>query len=127
MPLLLSGRVALKLSPSAGGWVGGLVNAPGVPATTLESPRGTRMYGRRSVCWSAGWPVAGVAMMLPRDVRTAPTPMLKVSSLGRAANAAAVIESATWTVALPPAMTVTLVGLTVMVEPAVACAETLRL
>src|SRR5437868_3879465 len=94
-----------------------LLNAVGVPATTLERPRGTKTYGIRNV-WLDGDPATGVATMTPRAVTTPPTPTVDVSSLGRAANAAADTESETWMVAVWPAATVTWVGEMVMTSPA---------
>src|ERR1700693_5408036 len=109
MPVFASGRVAVIVWPGVPvGEV--LVHALGLPAATLERPPGTNIEGSLSVCWSDAWPAAGVATMAPRTVARAPGPTANVSSLGNAANAAADIETETWTVVVAPAATETLEG-----------------
>src|ERR1700674_1832027 len=111
MPLLVSRRVEVIDEEV-------LDHLLGVPATTFERPRGTSMKGSLSVCWLA-WPGTGVATMTPRTVTTLPRPGPgeNVAAVGRAAKAAADIESETWTVAVAPDATETLDGDKVMTDP----------
>src|SRR5262245_39263656 len=110
MPLFDSGNVAENV-------VALFVNALGVPAPTLERPRGARRYGTVRG-WSSGEsPACGVATMSPRTVTTPPGPIVKVSTLGKAANAEAGTERLTVTGVLEPAGTVTLDGDTATLAP----------
>ena len=57
------------------------------------------------------------ATMSPRIVTTPPGPMTNVSSLGSAAKAAADMVNVACTVAVPPAGTPTVAGVTAMAAP----------
>src|SRR6476659_8579997 len=127
MPLFVSGNVESKPLP-----LGLLlfVHAPGVPATTFERPRGATRYGTARF-WADASPAVLVATMSPRAVRTPPGPTppfdTNVSSLGRAANCAAEMDSDTCTVMDWPCGTVTLLGETPTVPIGVPFVTTPRL
>src|SRR5882672_6255751 len=96
MPLLESDSVEAIVWPGVVFGAGRtLLQGPGVPAATFETPRGTNMKGTLSVCWSAAWPEAGVATMAPRTVKTPPAPITNVESDSSAAKDAAGMDSET--------------------------------